>query len=448
MTDFSQTMQPLTRQKSRTSIFSWWSDSNPGLRGPTINLHAATKPLLKFMYHRQASEFIQKNRSAALSNESLHVLSSYLGSKYVALSTKLMVLQVLDDKLRSTEESRRVMIDDPVGLHLVLEMLGSPSPQVRQVTCTILGRLAADESTMSTFLWNFGIKLVPLIHDEDDKVVEKAMWAFSVAVHWQSGAQVFVEFKLLDSVRELLESPRPFARMQACRLVGKLASHEHTITAVLESKLCTRLVFLLRDERGTTRDEAVWVNNAAAYALTQISRSLPGAKAVVNAKVLDHIPELLGSNTMVRDRSCELLDSLFHHEFVVPAILRLNILARLVSISEFELPAYTWETDPTNLAVSTDLLARMSRCPDAVSALAETDILDAIQRIIIRLNGTTLRANVDSIQNNIARYIESRNQTQIYRIRADWGTIQNNIARYKERNQQRHIFMDRAVSGL
>ncbi|KAJ7270592.1 armadillo-type protein [Mycena haematopus] len=323
----------------------------------------------------------------------------------------------LDDTLRSTEESRRVMGDDPVGLHLVVEMLCSPSPQVRQVTCTILGRLAADESTMSTILWNFGMELVPLIHDEDDKVVEKAMWAFSVAVRWQGGAQVFVDAKLLDTVLALLESPRPFVRTQACRLVGKLASHEHIITAVLESKPCTRLVFLLRDE-------AVWVNNAAVYALTQISRSLPGAKAVVNAKVLDHIPELLDSSTVVRDRSCELLDSLFHHEFVVPAILRLDILARLVSISESELPGYNFETDPNNLALSTDLLVRMSRWPDGVSALAETDVLDAIQRIIIRLD-------------KIAKYIDGRNQTQIYWIRVNWGTIQNNIVRYKEKNQQR-----------
>jgi hypothetical protein len=61
-------MPPLTRQDTRTSIFSWWSDSNSLLRyGPTINLDVAAKPLMKLMYHYQALEFIRKNRGIRLS---------------------------------------------------------------------------------------------------------------------------------------------------------------------------------------------------------------------------------------------------------------------------------------------------------------------------------------------------------------------------------------------
>jgi hypothetical protein len=59
------------------SIHSWWSDSNPLLQGPTINLHAAAKPLMRFMYRRQALEFIRKNKGTRLSTTLLEIYSSY-----------------------------------------------------------------------------------------------------------------------------------------------------------------------------------------------------------------------------------------------------------------------------------------------------------------------------------------------------------------------------------
>jgi hypothetical protein len=72
-------MPPLTRTDTRASIFSWWSDNNSLLQySPTINLHAVAKPLIKFMYHRQAKEFIKKNKGNPLSTELLEIYWSYL----------------------------------------------------------------------------------------------------------------------------------------------------------------------------------------------------------------------------------------------------------------------------------------------------------------------------------------------------------------------------------
>jgi hypothetical protein len=70
-------MPPLTRQETRTSIFSWWSNSNPLLKGPTINLHAAAKPLMKFMFHRQALEFIRQNKGSPLLETTLEIYALY-----------------------------------------------------------------------------------------------------------------------------------------------------------------------------------------------------------------------------------------------------------------------------------------------------------------------------------------------------------------------------------
>jgi hypothetical protein len=73
----SPSMPPLTRQESRPSIHSWWSDSNPGLQGPTINLHAAAKPLMRLMYYRQASDILRKNRGSPLTTAIVETYASY-----------------------------------------------------------------------------------------------------------------------------------------------------------------------------------------------------------------------------------------------------------------------------------------------------------------------------------------------------------------------------------
>ena len=70
-------MPPLTRQQTLESVRSWWSDSNAP--GPTINLHAAAKPLMRFMYHRQALGFIKENHGHPLSMEAMEIYQSYLG---------------------------------------------------------------------------------------------------------------------------------------------------------------------------------------------------------------------------------------------------------------------------------------------------------------------------------------------------------------------------------
>jgi hypothetical protein len=69
-------MPPLTRQRTLDSILSWWSDSNPP--GPTINLHAVAKPLIRFMYHQQVLDFIKGIRGAPLSEDTLQLCWDYL----------------------------------------------------------------------------------------------------------------------------------------------------------------------------------------------------------------------------------------------------------------------------------------------------------------------------------------------------------------------------------
>jgi hypothetical protein len=67
-------MPPLTHQDT---LQSWWSD-NPGLQGPTINLHAVAHPFLRLAYRLQVRAFIKQNRGILLSGMTMDIYSSYL----------------------------------------------------------------------------------------------------------------------------------------------------------------------------------------------------------------------------------------------------------------------------------------------------------------------------------------------------------------------------------
>ncbi|KAJ7494147.1 hypothetical protein FB451DRAFT_451519 [Mycena latifolia] len=116
-------MPPLTRQRTLESVLSWWSDSNPG--GATINLHAAAKPLMKLMYHRQALGFVKRNRGVALSAETLEIYWSYVSWKYISSSTKIAILKELAIRAAS-EEDVHVLIHSNM-VYTILEFFRSTS---------------------------------------------------------------------------------------------------------------------------------------------------------------------------------------------------------------------------------------------------------------------------------------------------------------------------------
>ncbi|KAJ7928851.1 G-protein alpha subunit-domain-containing protein [Mycena leptocephala] len=122
-------MPPLTRQQTHTSIYSWWSDSNPGLQGATINLHAIAKPLLKRMYHRQALDLIKKSRDVPLSTEVLSIFSSYLPLNYVSFSTKAAILAELVERAEVDRDDARAIVSSPVW-DQVPQLLVSPDSEV------------------------------------------------------------------------------------------------------------------------------------------------------------------------------------------------------------------------------------------------------------------------------------------------------------------------------
>ncbi|KAF8196753.1 armadillo-type protein [Mycena galopus ATCC 62051] len=358
-------MPPLTRLESRPSIFSWWSDSNPGLRGPTINLHAAAKPLSRFLYGRQAVEIIRKNLSNPLSQEILEIYSSYFPLDYVSWTTKAAILSELADRTLTSEADARAVVDSPVFPYIA-QMLGSPVPRVRSCSRRLLGNLALRESTV----WAMSDekiceRLVSLLRDKYPAVIREAASLLCEIAKSADGAQAIVKAKAIDYISTLLRSPSSGVRDSACELVGRLACHQSTGSAILELNPCTQLVSLLRDT------DSQW----AIKALCQIARWADGLDAIVQAKATDYVLVLLESpNSEVRECTCELIGMLAGCESSAPAILEVEPQLHIVSVLNDE--------DPKVVRSAMYALSQISRWSDDARATVYVKGADHILTLI------------------------------------------------------------------
>ncbi|KAJ6479556.1 hypothetical protein C8R47DRAFT_1285760, partial [Mycena vitilis] len=151
-------MPPLHRWPTQQSVLSWWSDSNPPRA--TIPLHALAKPLLKLLYHQQASAFLTHNDSS-LFKERVKLLTTCV-REYVSVPTKLRILRylavraefVLDARAiinevryhaiyalsRISEWSAATVVDANI-LATVKALLDTMDPYILSCTCSLLGMI-------------------------------------------------------------------------------------------------------------------------------------------------------------------------------------------------------------------------------------------------------------------------------------------------------------------
>ncbi|KAJ6585869.1 armadillo-type protein [Mycena capillaripes] len=365
-------MQPLTDQPSRTSLLSWWSDSNPGLKGPTINIHAMAKPLMRLLYHRQAMQFIKDNAGVPITAAVLEIYSTYLLCKYVSSATQCQILKELGDRARneievSTISNSSVLAElssllnnkhPSVVEHALralakaarwldgaqavikagvqdqaLKLLESPNPMVRQVTRSLVQNLAQYEATAAMILKiNPCVQLVSLLPDEHPDVVERAIKALANAARWHDGAPVVVQATTQNHLLKLLESQSPVVRESASRLMANLAHYEATAATVLKINPCVQLFLLL--QLTSSGDQHPDIVKHAILALANAALWLGGAQAAIQVEVQNHVLKLLESpnpvakvqhhvltlfespNAVVREWTCRLVGDLAYHKAI------------------------------------------------------------------------------------------------------------------------------------
>ncbi|KAJ7020995.1 armadillo-type protein [Mycena alexandri] len=315
-------MPPLTRQRTPQSLHSEWSRSS---LGATISIHALAKPLMKVMYHRAVLDLIKRQQDIPLSTETMQIYESYLGSKYVAETTKTVILGEIHKRALVEVEVQAHIISDFLGSYDIL--LDSTNAVVRQRTTWILAQLAFHSSTWGPVVTiQLSTRLVALLGDGNPDVVEGACYALSQIARDLDGARAVVEAGALDFIPELLESTNVAVRQWTFRIVAELGFHSSTQRAVVATQPSTRLVALLDDCN-------VDVVRGACYALSKITCDLDGARAVVEAGALDLIPELLES-TNVRVQQCTswILSQVAFHSSIQGAVVAVRPSTRLVAL--------------------------------------------------------------------------------------------------------------------
>ncbi|KAJ6493755.1 armadillo-type protein [Mycena vulgaris] len=373
-------MQPLTRQRTPASIHSWWSDSNP--TGPNINLHVAAKPLMAFMYHRQASAYIRKNRSNPLSKEILEAYTSYLLFKYVSPVTKTALLWDMNKRAREEDDAR--VTAESLLPYLVDGLLHSTDTEVRISACLLVGSLAQHPSTKKMVLdVNPGPHIASLLRDKNLGVVHSAAIALLGLVDLPQAGRGAMD--ALQLGKELLESPQADVSSWTCRVLGYLAQHDDSVPTVPGANPCLR--FLREFKYLDTKFEVMW---NAIYALCVIARSY-GGHVAVDARMVDCVVELINSgDAWVSGMACGMLERLASH-----ASMGVHLLP--------EIPSLLQHTDLDVRASAVSALTKISGTRDGAAAIGVTGILAHMPDLMGSSDGEVqLQASI--IVRNVERY--------------------------------------------
>ncbi|KAJ7257337.1 hypothetical protein C8J57DRAFT_1721178 [Mycena rebaudengoi] len=350
-------MPPLTRQQTFGSVRSWWSDSNPNLRGPTINLHAAAKPVMKYLYDRQALEFIKDNRSIRLTSTAAETYGTYLLCEYVSASVKSAILEDLFGRAQSESDASEV---HTCMLLQLLEVPGTVDLWFSENIWQILETLASREASAAA---TCGSLATAICDSDKPQVADGALWVLSRVPQIDfppDATGVSVKAKLLDHIADMLDAPNTYrwrytaifqilshlARYESSAvavveanvlnseedllrsrstdiyehifpMLESLVSHESTATAGLDMRLYDLLVTLGRENFEFRPSLAINVLNL----LARIARWRDGAEGVVAAKALDRVLDgLYSSNSEILLSTCRLLQALVGHESTVHSV--------------------------------------------------------------------------------------------------------------------------------
>ncbi|KAJ7612637.1 armadillo-type protein [Roridomyces roridus] len=419
-------MPPLQRQETRTSLRSWWSDSNPLVQaGPTMNLHAAAKPLMKWMHHQQALGIIDKHNEVPLTAELLEIYASYLSYKYISLTTQRTVLKHLSDRAYLSKADVGEILRSPI-LEQIPQLLESNDRQLQTLTCSLVGKLLAHqygipgqltlsvgmtsalaallgqpESALGEVLQNLleseteamrrwscilvgnlarqraaesvlissevVEKLVARLRDSEDDVVLTAISALAAISQLPGGWIILVATNALDGVGLALDSTNRDVRLSVCGFVTTLAKSD-SIPAMLDAIPMERWSALLRD------DEEDFVH--AAKVLLQLSRWDGFAWAIIQSDLLEVISDLLSTRSRTFD-FCELIGTLVDKEFPIPSILAAIPMQKFVFILDRE--HYTGYHTHNSAGF---ILTQLTKWPEG--ALGVATVLDLLGSSLLR----------------------------------------------------------------
>ncbi|KAJ7924208.1 armadillo-type protein, partial [Mycena leptocephala] len=271
-------MPPLTRQVSPQSIHSDWTDSRP--TGPTINIHALAKLLMRPMYHQQVSKYMKKDRGLPLSRENIEIY------KHVGTSTKAKILRCIAKKKISDDDACEVAHLFLLDSVVMDQFLQARDDRMQINACDVLRNLALHTSSAPIILQlNPCGRLVSLLRGKNPTLTVRALQVLHRISESKNGGEAVIQAGTLYLLDELFSSADTAVRIATCKVVRSLAFEEETSDSVIRANPSGALVSLLREQDPEVRREASLV-------LTWIAHWADGAKAVIDARALDEILKL------------------------------------------------------------------------------------------------------------------------------------------------------------
>ncbi|KAJ7211761.1 armadillo-type protein [Mycena pura] len=196
---------------------------------------------------------------------------------------------------------------DATALNHVQDMLDLPDSDMRISTCDMLGNMACHRSTGLAILQLIPYrKIVSLLSDQNPRVCRSAVYALWKISGWVHGAEAIVDRCVLTAVPRLLRSTDRETRKWTCEMLGELARHKSPSYALVETKLCKKIISMLMTLQS---DSDISVRRAASYALANISCWPEGAAAVLDALPLDRVKKLLNCSDSETKRWMNILEA-------------------------------------------------------------------------------------------------------------------------------------------
>ncbi|KAJ7633211.1 armadillo-type protein [Roridomyces roridus] len=439
---------------------------NPGLNGPTINLHTMTKPLLRLMYHRQALEYIKNNE--LLTEAMLDIYSSYLECKYVASRTKLSVLSHLVYKSRRNIEEAQSVVDSSV-FSAIPQLVESPNPHIRRESVKLINTLADHKSVVAPInaLNQIADKMGLLLCDGNatevksaiHSLVRIAVWplynralgyisditvAFSDAtvldiyssylqskhvasgtkviilqfLRWEMasvldlGAQSIVRSSAFSQILQLPESSNAEIRVETTRLIKALTSYDSFAapTDVL-NQVVEKLELTLHDKETDVVE--------ALDSLIQIALWLPGAETLVASDALESTQELVAStNPELGIRAAVLVSTIACH-----SELEATMASTIEKIDPFGRIAFLLQHNETRV-VRRGLfgLLRMARFTLGARRIMDTAALEFVFELLdspdfwIQLDSCRLIAELSSHETILSKVLDANPLPKIVKL--------------------------------
>ncbi|KAJ7142059.1 armadillo-type protein [Mycena crocata] len=252
---------------------------------------------------------------------------------------------------------------DAGALNFVHKLFDSPSNEIRERAHLMVGNLVQYGSAKAC------VCFAALLREHNMSVIKNSISVLAKIAREPDGAKAVVDAKVLDIVPELLETPNDQVRQFTCNMLGRLVKHKSTLEAVLSANLCIRLIAVLYHDD-------LFIAWEAMQTLSTIANDLAGAEAVVDAKVLDFIPNLIESPDKLGGNrfTCDMLCRLARHKSTLGAVLSAQPFAWLT----------TFLYDDENVVVkrATEALAIIADDPTGAQAVVDAKALNVVPKLL------------------------------------------------------------------